>query len=738
MIKEISIKNVASFGESGEDLTELTKINFVYGSNATGKTTISRVIADPGSYNDCSISWVNDRTMESRVYNQDFIREKINEPPELKGIFTLGEEGKEIQQKIASARQRREDMRSKLDNKRHRLRNPVVGTGKEVDLEKLEEEYKDLWWPLLTRFKDHFKDAFTGVLTSKSKFKNRFLEQSRRNQSKLLPLEELKAKASTLFGSQPSRQALFEVPDDEIGRMIRHETNPILARKVIGKSDVDIAALIEKLNNSDWVMQGRKYYDPNDRVCPFCQQETPDSLEQSLNEYFDDAFQKESERTAALLRDYESGSKTLMEKLGRVLDDSTRDNWLDKVAFKNQCDLFASKVDTNLNRIKEKQQQSSVPVSLEPLVSILETLRAMLTTANREITTHNGRVANLHTEKSRLVGEVWRYLLDLGQTSLASYKTRKAHLESAIDGLKTGITSCRKVIQELNVEIRTLEANTVSIQPTIDKINDTLKEFNFQGFELVPSSRKGFYEIQRGDKSNAAPTLSEGERSFVAFLYFYHLLKGSTTGADLETDRIVVFDDPVSSLDSQVLYLVSTLIRKLFDKVREESSALKQVFVLTHNVYFYREVSFRCRSGNEGFWIVRKSGGCSNIERHDENPIKTTYELLWSEIKHDTPDSVCLRNAMRRILEFYCTFLGNDLHLDNISGMFVGVRQDVFRSLISWMHAGSHAAIIEDADYSQEATIENYKEVFRKIFEATGHLDHYKAMMGEGNGGGEE
>ena len=511
-----------------------------------------------------------------------------------------------------------------------------------------------------------------------------------------------------------------------------------MATKVIGKSDVDIAALIEKLNNSDWVMQGRKYYNPNDPVCPFCQQETPDSLEQSLNEYFDDAFQKESKRIAALLRDYESHSKTLMETLGKVLDDSTRDKWLDKVAFKNQCDLVASKIDANLNRIKEKQQQSSVPVSLEPLASILETIRQMLTKANREIKTHNGRVANFHTEKFRLVREVWRYLLDLGQTNLDSYKTRKSNLESAIDGLKTGIEPCRKDIQELNVEIRTLEAKTVSIQPTIDKINNTLKEFNFQGFELVPSSRKGFYEIQRGDKSNAAPTLSEGERSFIAFLYFYHLLKGSTTGSDLKTDRIVVFDDPVSSLDSQVLYLVSTLIRKLFDEVREESSAIKQVFVLTHNVYFHREVSFRCRSSNEGFWIVRKSRGCSKIERHDENPIKTTYELLWSEIKHDTPDRVCLRNAMRRILEYYCTFLGNDLHLDNISDRFVGVRKDVFRSLISWMHAGSHAAVIEDADYSQEATIENYKEVFRKIFEETRQLDHYKAMMGEGNGGGEE
>ena len=734
MIKEISIRNVASFGESDGDLTKLKEINFVYGSNATGKTTISRVIHDPGSFSDCSISWVNGRAMEPRVYNRDFVEKNINKPNELEGIFTLGEEGKKIQQKIAAARQQRDQIQSRLDNCRRTLDNPDQGTGKVVDLAQLEEEYKDAWWPLLTRHKDDFRDAFIGVLKNKANFKGRLVAQSRSNQSKLLPVEELKSKASTLFGSQPSRQDLFEVPDNDIRRMIFHETNPILAKKVIGKSDVDIAALIEKLKNSDWVMQGKKYYDPNDRVCPFCQQRTPESLEQSLNEYFDDTFQKESERIAKLLGDYESDSNKLMEKLGNILDDITKDNWLDKVVFKNQLDLLDSKIDVNLNRIKEKQKQASVPVSLDSLLSVLEKIRSMLTKANREIKTHNKRVANFHTEKSQLVDEVWRYLLDLEQTSLVAYKTRKANLNSAIKNLKSQIQDRGKEIQELDVEIRTLESKTVSVQPTIDKINHTLEEFNFQGFKLVESGRKEHYEIQRSDRSNAAPTLSEGERSFIAFLYFYHLLQGSTTRSDLETDRIVVFDDPVSSLDSQVLYLVSTLIRKLFDDVRSNngSSAVKQVFVLTHNVYFHREVSFRCDTpAKEGFWIVRKTGGYSKIEHHDKNPIKSTYELLWSEVKNDSPDSVCLRNAMRRILEFYCTFLGNDLELENIAGKLSGVEQDVFRSLISWLHAGSHAAVIEDADYAQEATVENYKEVFRNIFEETGQLGHYNSMMGE-------
>ncbi|MFH0083694.1 AAA family ATPase, partial [Pseudomonas aeruginosa] len=68
---------------------------------------------------------------------------------------------------------------------------------------------------------------------------------------------------------------------------------------------------------------------------------------------------------------------------------------------------------------------------------------------------------------------------------------------------------------------------------------------------------------------DAKETLSEGERTFVTFLYFYHLLKGSDSESGVTTDRIVVFDDPVSSLDSDILFIVSSLIKALFDEVRQ-------------------------------------------------------------------------------------------------------------------------------------------------------------------------
>ncbi|CAH0122830.1 hypothetical protein PAE9249_05442 [Paenibacillus sp. CECT 9249] len=86
-------------------------------------------------------------------------------------------------------------------------------------------------------------------------------------------------------------------------------------------------------------------------------------------------------------------------------------------------------------------------------------------------------------------------------------------------------------------------------------------------------------------------TLSEGEKTFVTFLYFMHLLNGSNNRDLITENKVVVIDDPISSLDSNVLFIVSNLILKLIDDIRNNQNNIVQLFVLTHNVYFHKEVT---------------------------------------------------------------------------------------------------------------------------------------------------
>ncbi len=44
MIKKITIRDVASYDHEGIVLDDLRKVNFIYGGNGCGKTTLSRLL----------------------------------------------------------------------------------------------------------------------------------------------------------------------------------------------------------------------------------------------------------------------------------------------------------------------------------------------------------------------------------------------------------------------------------------------------------------------------------------------------------------------------------------------------------------------------------------------------------------------------------------------------------------------------------------------------------------------
>jgi predicted ATPase len=56
VITKIDIRNTATFGDATPSLDGLKKINFFFGANGTGKTTISKVIADSEQFSECTIA----------------------------------------------------------------------------------------------------------------------------------------------------------------------------------------------------------------------------------------------------------------------------------------------------------------------------------------------------------------------------------------------------------------------------------------------------------------------------------------------------------------------------------------------------------------------------------------------------------------------------------------------------------------------------------------------------------
>jgi len=732
MIETITLSKTATYADQPEVLGPLRRVNFIFGTNGTGKTTISRVIANDADYATCGVAWKDSRPLQTLVYNRDFVERNFSRSAELKGVFTLGEKQVKAQEEIKEKKREADNYKGKITADIKILEGDDGNTGKRADLAALEDKFLNQCWDAYGKHKEKLSHAFEGVRNSKKEFKSRALREATSNTSQTIGLDDLHKRAETIFGQNLSE--VIVIPSISFAVLLGYESDPIIKKRVIGKDDVDIAEMIKKLGNSDWVREGRSFYDMNNQVCPFCQQKTDEAFENSLNEYFNETFERDSKAIGSLLDNYKTEAARVLQELGKNLAFPSK--FLDVAKFQSERDLLEAKLSLNTQQLIKKNKEPSQIFEFESASNIVAAITELISDANKKVAEHNTLVKNIGKEKSKLVSEVWKHLLDVDlSAAYTHYKETKAGLEGAIKSLEERVKNFDQEVRTRDAAIRELEKQTTSVKPTIDAINSLLASFGFHGFSLAMADNETSYKLLREDKSDAKETLSEGEKTFVTFLYFYHLLKGSDTESGITTDRVVVFDDPVSSLDSEILFIVGSLIKKLFDEVRSNASLIKQVFVLTHNVYFHKEVSFNTSRTDkalrdETFWVVRKPAKHSKLEKHEKNPIQTSYELLWSEVKSPNPSLLTIQNVMRRILENYFKFFGG-IEPRDICAKLPGKEQMICNSLLSWVNDGSHYAQDDIYVSLDQGVVQSYLKVFHLIFKLSEHEAHYKMMMGD-------
>lgn len=742
MIESIELRSIATYGNESERLNGLSKFNFLYGSNGSGKTTISRVVADEEEFPTCTVAWKGGTKLQTMVYNRDFVERNFNPSTELKGIFTLGEKNIDTVNQIAVAKTELVTLKAKIEDLKIALQGQDGGGGKKGELTALEEKFKNQCWEQKKKHDPKFFGAFGGYRNNSENFKAKLLLERASiseapveltDHEKTERLAELEKRSESIFGTTPTtEQSITPINTAEV---IGQETNPILKKRVIGKEDVDIAAMIKKLGSSDWIKEGRTFYDVNEKVCPFCQQPTTDAFAESLNKYFDETFVSDIQAIDDLVVHYKNDSERLIQQIAAAIATSSR--FLNVENLKDEKVRLESTVMINIQRLDSKKKEPSQIFDLESIKNIAAMVTVQITDANAKIADHNKIVDNLADERRKLTARVWKYLLEVElKKEFANYESERTNLNKAITGIEAKIQSVTKDMTAKALEIRELEKQTTSIEPTIKEINALMSNFGFRSFSLSKTENGPFYKLGRPNGDDAKETLSEGEKSFITFLYFYYLLKGTNSETGMTMDRVVVIDDPVSSLDSDILFIVCSLIKSLFDEIRSGAGHVRQIFILTHNVYFHKEITFNKKRTNkalpeETFWIVRKFDMASKLEQHKSNPIKTSYELLWFEVRRQDPPKLTIQNTLRRILEYYFKILGG-IDSDDICAKFDdGNEKLICKSLFSWVNDGSHFAHDDLFVSIDDSMIGTYLKVFRGIFEKADQLAHYKMMMGD-------
>lgn len=530
-------------------------------------------------------------------------------------------------------------------------------------------------------------------------------------------------------------QIKSEIENVNADELYTIEKNNIFQEVIKGSDETTVSELINKLNNSDWVKQGLNYLEKSDNRCPFCQQKLNASITH-LAEYFNKEYEEKCNNLVELQSQYNEVSDKLLDKVANISNSYFKDDFDMKLYYEKLESL------TNINKknIELKINAPSNVLKLNFTEDIVSKINEKIINLNMNIRENNKKLANINDEKNKFVEDLWNYIVSLLETEISVFNVKTENCDKALNPMKTKLNeNNRKILEEKNI-IKENEKKITGITESLIEINKILKSFGFDGFKLSEGNIQGTYKIVRPDGTDVGKTLSEGEYRFISFLYFYHLISGSNESSGITRDKILVIDDPISSLDSNSLFIVSTLVKKLISECFESENGIKQIFILTHNVYFYKEIVYRGSRDNkketkEKYFVLSKKNEVSSIKEYEKNPIETTYQLLWEELKDENINKNTCCNTMRRILEYYFNIIGSKDYEKAIDN-FEGTDKIVCKSLISCINDNSHYINEEFNIVFDDDMVQKYKKVFKEIFNKLGHIEHYKMMMNEEDNNG--
>ncbi|MFL0087354.1 AAA family ATPase, partial [Tenacibaculum maritimum] len=417
MITNIKLHNIATYTEPVE-VNDLKKINFIYGSNGTGKTTLSNFLYNPSdaNFSNCTKKWENDNELEILVYNKKF-REDYFGKGKLNGVFTLGKATKEQIDTINTKKEELKNYREQYIKRKSSLDKLI-----EDNTSKVLSFQEKIWKGVFQKHKTNFKEAFIGSMKSKSAFYERIIKEFKENNVPLLELDVLKASSETIFGETPKHITPFPVINFD--RLLEIEEDSIWQKKVIGKADVEIAKLIQKLNINDWVIKGREYLVETDETCPFCQEDTITvDFKKQLDDFFDENFTKDLKNIKDFNDEYLGKAKTLVNQLNQIEKDEkeNKKTKLNISLFSANLKTLISEFSTNKEYLQNKISEPSREINLKSIKQQLDSLNELLIEANTSIESHNKIVLDYTKQRKDLIDSIWKYLVEDNRADIDNY-----------------------------------------------------------------------------------------------------------------------------------------------------------------------------------------------------------------------------------------------------------------------------------------------------------------------------
>lgn len=731
---------------------EPTYVNFFFGNNGAGKSTIAKAIQSGEG-----ITYAPGRTATDYlplVYNQEFIDEHMRSYRNMRGVFTLNAKNADIQVQIDEQTELRTVAKKALTEATEARDKKLVAK------DKLRRDfYKECW----DRSKDD-RDAFSQTQGGKGKSEP-FAKAVMAATPKDVNVDELRRLYDSAY-SEAKRYELF-APVTDVSVLDLIEGYEVLGIAIVNSAETELASFLRNVGATEWMRQGHTDYSGQaDDRCPYCGRTLPEDFEQTFIDSFDVRYQENLDRLKTFLEKYKGVANAIFAPLQKPPVDLYPkidiDPYRDKVA------VIKATIQSNIETIKGKIDAPATTVDLTELAPLFRELNGIIEGYNKLIQANNDVVDAGPKKRAECVDMVFSMFAYRFKDLVTAYIKSDAEMQAEIDTYDTEIKRLNDELNAIKDKLKTLRGSTVETDTAKESINTMLRDSGMQGFSLHPKNGvDNVYEVRRADGS-IAENLSEGEKNFIAFLYFYHLVYGSDSAEGETRDKIVVIDDPVSSMDSGSLFIVSTLVRQMIEVCRNNAdnrnrtakgNFIKQIFILTHNAYFHREVSYSYVSKYDyaSFYLIRKMNMKSSVklcddvnpneptERMNINPVKNSYAALWDEYK-EVKSAVPLMNVIRRILEYYflqlCGYEGS--HLRDIvlvqakadgrykdeNGNDCDEKFQLASAMLAYINASS-IGMNDGMDFVEEClNAEECRKIFAMIFDVMGQTQHYNMMMG--------
>jgi len=626
VIEQIDIPSFGSFTglewkrtvrDSGKNVKHFRRLNILYGRNYSGKTTLSRIFRAleirklPLNYLGSSFSIAGDKgtvtpadllthNYDVRVYNRDFVSDNLSflisqdVGGAIKSFAIVGEQNKEIDDSIAAIEAKLGSIEAK--------------TGLRFTLEAKRKE------------RDRTKTNHSAVSNAlEDKLRSHAAEKIKKNRQYGTPVYNIDhIKRDIAITKKPGFVALTGEEQVTKLALVNQQALPDIAGKLtvslvldaliskasplVSKSIAPTKAIQELLNDSVlqlWVKQGIAHHRGKRQTCAFCRQSLPDNIWQTLDEH----FSKESgELEAALGVAIASVKQAVAEVSDHV--PFRRDQFYPEEretfdtaakALAEALAVYRTDLESLTKLLETRKGDLFRPVALRPLLHDPKEIQKHVDAINALIASNNGKTKTLERDKTDAREALRLTDVSTFAATIAYDKelARVANLKTEADTAATAFTDSEKEIRDAEAEVQALRARQKDERKGADRVNSLLSNFfGHSGIKLEArdSADKATVKFEITRDGKAAYNLSEGECSLIAFSYFIARLEDpDSKGKDL----IIYIDDPISSLDSNHIFFMFSLIESLIAKPIKNADGsnsyrYKQLFVSTHNLDFLK------------------------------------------------------------------------------------------------------------------------------------------------------